>query len=91
MSQEVTQMPGECDRHWIRSSSGAGSQLHGSTADMEPHHAGTELLTRGGEDEGAWVFPWGGQEGWRTSVCWPLSWAGASRRPTLLFLRDSLR
>lgn len=69
MSQEAAQVPWDCDRRWVRNSSGAGYQLLGSTTDMELHHARSGFPTWGGEEEGAWVFPWGGQEGQRTSVC----------------------
>ena len=71
-------MPRERDRHWVRSSSGAGSQLLGSTTEVELHHARGGLPTWGGEEEGAQAFPWGGQEGRRTSVC-----AGAGLCPGL--------
>lgn len=49
--------------------SGAGSQLLGSTTSTELHHARSRLPKWGGEEEEAWAFPWGGQEGRTTSAC----------------------
>lgn len=51
------------DKHWVRSSSGAGCQLL-----TELPHATSALSTQGGKEEGAQAFPWGGQEGQRTSM-----------------------